>query len=122
MILLGALFMSKFTFGGMNMMGMMGYISGGMGVGMMGSMMGFAYVLAVVGLVSGVLVVVGSVMMYTRPSQSQLWAAVVLGFSVVSILGGFGGFVVGPVLGVVGGVLGLTWRPGQAQGVSLVSS
>ena len=116
-ILLGAVVMSMFAFGAINMMGMTGMMDmmggtmtgmyGGMGMGMM---MGFAPVLAIVGFASGILVILGSFMLYSRPAESQLWGAIILAFSLVSILGGMGGFIVGLVLGVVGGTLALTWK------------
>ena len=77
----------------------------------MGMMMGFASALTVLGLASGVMVLLGSAMFYSRPSESQLWGAIILAFSVVSILGGMGGFLVGLILGVVSGLLALTWKP-----------
>jgi len=123
-ILLGDVVMSTFTFGVVGMMGSMGGMAGmmsGMYGGMsMGMMLGFVPALMVVGLASGVMVLLGSVMLYTRRSESQLWGAMILAFSVVSIFGGMGGFLVGLVLGVAGGILALTWRPLLAvNGVSL---
>ena len=114
-ILLGAIVMSMFAFGIASMMssngGAMSGTMSNMYAGMsMGMMMGFAPALTVVGIASGVMVILGSVMVYTHPSESQLWGAIILAFSVVSIIGGMGGFLVGLVLGVVGGVLALTWR------------
>jgi len=114
-IFLGAIVMSMFAFGTASMMGSMGGAMSGMMSNMyagmsMGMMMGFAPALTVVGIASGVMVILGSVMVYTHPSESQLWGAIILAFSVVSIIGGMGGFLVGLILGVVGGVLALTWR------------
>ena len=113
-ILLGAVIMSYFAFGAMNMIGvstmtgMMSDLQQGMGMGMM---MGLAPWLSVVGLASGAMVLLGAVMLYSHPSERQLWGAIILAFSVVSILGGMGGFLVGLILGVAGGILALTWRP-----------
>lgn len=113
-ILLGAAIMSMFAFGTLNMSGMTGMMTGTMsgmygGTGM-GMMVGFAPVLAVLGFASGILVILGAVMLYSRPIGSRLWGAIILAFSLVSILGGMGGFVVGLILGVVGGTLALTWK------------
>ncbi|SRR6266540_3726887 len=121
-IILGAIVMSMFAFGIPNMMGGMGGSVSGMsgmsgmmsnmygGIGM-GMMIGLAPTFTIVGLVSGTVVVLGSVMLYIRPSTNQLWGALILTFSVISIFGGMGGFLVGLVLGVVAGALALTWRP-----------
>jgi len=119
-ILLGAIVMSMFAFGTASMMGSMGGTMSGMMSNMyagmsMGMMMGFAPALTVIGIACGVMVILGSVMVYTHPSESQLWGAIILAFSVVSIIGGMGGFLVGLVLGVVGGVLALTWRTPAAK-------
>jgi len=114
-ILLGAIVMSMFTLGATSMTGTMSGMAGmmlGMYGGMsMGMMMGFAPALTVLGLASGVMVLLGSAMLYSRPSESQLWGAIILAFSVVSILGGMGGFLVGLILGVASGLLALTWKP-----------
>jgi hypothetical protein len=84
--------------------GMMGgyYGTGGYG--------GWFYLLAAVGLVSGVIILLGSVMLYSRPGKAQTWGALILTFSVVSFFG-MGGFLLGAILGIVGGVLALTWHP-----------
>ncbi len=117
-ILLGAMIMSLFAFGatsmmGMSMMtGMMSDMQQGMGVGVM---IGLTPSLLVVGLASGIMVLLGAVMLYMRPYESQLWGAIIMAFSVVSILGGMGGFLVGLILGLVGGILALTWKPTPLQ-------
>lgn len=111
LILLGAVVMSMFTFGVTNLMtGMMSSMQGGMG--MTGMMMNFAPILTILGLASGSAVTLGSVMLYARPLENQVWGAVILAFSIMSILGGLGGFLVGMILGVVGGSLALSWKPG----------
>jgi len=118
-ILLGSVVMSMFVLGfpGMMMGGTEGTQVGtgmtGM-TGMMGGMMvpwmlGTVPVLAAFGIASGIMVTLGSVMLYTRPVENHLWGAIILAFSVVSILGSMGGLMVGLVLGTLGGILALTW-------------
>ncbi len=116
-ILLGAFTMSIFAFGTMRMMNMMGMMSGMMTsmydeMGM-GATMGSARVLGLLGLASGTMVILGAVLIYTRPAESQVWGTVVLAFSLVSILGSMGGFLVGLILGVIGGSLALSWKSNQ---------
>jgi len=113
LILLGALVMSMFAFAISNMMGMMGMMNGNMAgfSGVMAMMMGYSFAFTIVGLASGALVVLGSVMLYSRPSENQIWSSVILAFSVLSILGAMGGFMVGLLLGILGGVFGLVWKP-----------
>jgi preprotein translocase subunit SecE len=48
-------------------------------------------------------------MLYNKPSQAQTWGTIVLVFAVVSLLSA-GGFIIGALLGIVGGLLALTWR------------
>ncbi len=87
--------------------GMMGGYGGGMMSGYYGMMQGFG------GWFAGVLVLFGAIMMYDRPRQAAMWGVIVLVFSVVSFFGA-GGFFVGAVLGILGGILALTWREVRA--------
>jgi len=114
LILLGAFMTSMFAFGTGNMMGMMsGTMAGYSGV--MTMMMGYSFAFTVVGLASGAFVILGSVMLYSRPSESQIWSTLILAFSLLSILGTMGGFMVGLLLGVLGGVFGLVWKPATSS-------
>jgi len=45
----------------------------------------------------------------SKPAQASAWGTLVLVFSVVSLLG-MGGFFLGAILGIVGGILALTWK------------
>lgn len=96
--------------GGYSMMG--GY-GGSMMNGYYGIMMqgfgGWFYGFAVVGIAAGVLVLFGAIMMYDRPRQVSTWGTLILVFSAVSLFGA-GGFFIGAVLGIVGGILALSWR------------
>ncbi|MDJ0274902.1 MAG: hypothetical protein QXP81_01250 [Nitrososphaerota archaeon] len=84
--------------------------------GMMGGMMAWwgpmflGMFFVVVALISGVVVLTASVMLQSRPAQAQTWGLLMLVFSVIGLLG-MGGFVIGSVLGIIAGVLALTWRP-----------
>lgn len=71
---------------------------------------GWFYGAAVVGLISGIVILVGAIMLYTRPSQTATWGVVVLVFSILSLFG-MGGYFLGAILGVVGGVLAMIWKP-----------
>jgi hypothetical protein len=117
-ILLGSFVMSMFALGFPGVM-----MGGGMegmqvGTGMTSSMMGGMMVpwmlssvpvLAAFGIASGIMVISGAVMLYTRSAENHLWGAIILAFSVVSVLGSMGGLLVGLVLGMLGGILALTW-------------
>lgn len=69
---------------------------------------GFA--IAIIGLIFGILVLLGAIMMYSKPRQTKAWSAIVLVFSIISIVIG-GGFIIGFILGIVGGAIGLSWKP-----------
>ena len=115
LILLGAFMMSMFAFVTGNMMGMTGMMSGTMGgfsgVMAMMMMMGYSFAFTIVGLTSGGLVILGAVMLYSRPFEKDLWGAVIIAFSILGIFGGMGGLMIGLVLGIVGGALALVWNP-----------
>jgi len=97
-------------YGGM-MGGMMDGMMGGW-QGMMGGMGfgGFLSIMTILGVISGVIVLIGSVMLYSQPAQVQTWGTIILVFSIISLFG-MGGFFIGAVLGFVGGILAITWKP-----------
>lgn len=64
-----------------------------------------------IGLICGILVLIGAVMINTvNPSRVKTGSIIVLIFSIVSFFSG-GGFFIGMILGIVGGILGLVWKP-----------
>jgi hypothetical protein len=71
-----------------------------------GIVSGFVGVMGAFGLVSGAIVLISSIMLLTGTGQSRTWSVLILVFSILSFIG-LGGFVVGAVLGVVGGALAL---------------
>ena len=68
-------------------------------------MAGAGIAMAVVGLVFGIIVLVGAILM-RKPGKAKIGAILVLIFSILSIVIG-GGFVIGMILGIIGGALGL---------------
>lgn len=108
-ILLGGGMMS--TIGSFGFGGMMGF--GGMG-GMMG-WTGFG-LFGILGLIFGAIVVISAIMLNSKPQEHATWGTLIVLFSVLSIFGGaMGGFGVGLILGLIGGVLALTWKPTETQ-------
>lgn len=75
-----------------------------------GLVSGIVRVMGVVGLVTGAVIVFSAIMLLTRSGESRTWGIMILVFSVLSLVG-LGGFVVGAILGIVGGVLTLRWKP-----------
>ena len=117
LILAGGSMMMTFSYGG-PYAGMMGGYYGMMG-GYYGMMQGYGYEVwfygaAALGLIAGIAVLAGAIMIYARPARTSTWGLLVLVFSAVSLLG-MGGFFLGAILGIVGGVLAITWRPAAAS-------
>jgi len=104
--------------GGVGMMGggygwMMGGLGGIMGQPAYGAMAG----IWILGLVSGMIVLISAIMLNIRPGEAThglracciWWGSIILVFSIVSLFGGsMGGFLVGAILGIVGGALALS--------------
>jgi len=67
--------------------------------------------LGLFGALCGIIVIVGAAMLNSRPEDHFRWGTLILIFSVLSIFGGMGGFLVGLILGVVGGALAISWKP-----------
>jgi hypothetical protein len=116
-ILLGAVLMSLVGYGFMGMMTRYG--SGTRGYGMMGQgfgMMGYGFgILAIVGLVFGAIVIISAYMLNSKPREHTTWGTLIVIFSVISIFGSAGGFGVGLILGIIGGVLGISWKPPDSK-------
>ena len=102
-------------------MTMMGSLLGGYGFGMMGyggmmgtglRLMGFGVgIMGFLGLIFGAIVIMSALMLNSKPEQHQTWGSLIVLFSVLSIFGSVMGFGVGLVLGLIGGVLAIIWRP-----------
>lgn len=115
MLIVGAIFFLWFMSGGIVIGGMMGGFSGMMGgyhamMGSLGVPLSFLSGFSLVGLVSGILVVAGAIMLNIRPAEHIEWGVVIVVFSIISFLG-TGGFLIGAVLGTIGGTLAVSWRP-----------
>lgn len=65
------------------------------------------------GLATGAVVLASAVLLLAVPGQWMVWGVLILVFSALSLLS-LGGFVVGAILGIVGGVLTLRWKPSTA--------
>lgn len=63
--------------------------------------------MTVIGMISGVVVLISAIMMSLKPHEGCKWGLLVLIFSSLSLLG-MGGFLVGSALGIAGGALAMT--------------
>ncbi len=70
-------------------------------------------ILGAIGIVIGIVIMVGGVMMYSRPASSTVWGVIILVLSLVSIIA-TGGFFIGLILGLIGGILGIVFKPAPA--------
>jgi len=64
-------------------------------------------------MICGVIVTLSAVLLRLKPGHRQTWGILLLVFSILSFFG-FGGFIAGAVLGIVGAIMTLRWRPAQA--------
>jgi len=79
-----------------------------------GLISGVLTVMGTFGLVCGAIVLVSATMLLAKVGQRRIWGILILVFSVLSFIG-LGGFVLGAVLGITGGILALRWKPSSSQ-------
>jgi len=60
-------------------------------------------------LISGILILLSSVLFYSKPKDHIAWGIVIIIFSALSLFG-MGGFVLGALLGLAGGILAIVWE------------
>jgi hypothetical protein len=73
---------------------------------------GAVVVLGVVGIILGVVIIAGSAQINSNPERSHVtWGAIILVISIVSIFAGMGGFFIGFILALIGGILAIVWKP-----------
>ena len=72
---------------------------------------GLVFVFGIVGIVFGILMIVGAIMMYTNPASHTMWGAIVLVLSILSWVFAIGGIFIGFLLGLIGGILALVFKP-----------
>ncbi len=103
-----------YSSGAPNFGGYGSFISGIMGgyhnfMGTYGSSYGFQAAISLVAVICGVIVVMSSINLRLNPRQRMIWAIVIIVFSVVSFVG-MGGFFIGAILGIVGGLFVIATR------------
>lgn len=72
---------------------------------------GVGLALAGAAIVCGLLTLIGAIMLYVNPNQRQTWGIIVIVFSILSLFFCLGGFIVGLILGIIGGALAISWKP-----------
>lgn len=66
-------------------------------------------------LLFGILMIIFGVMMYHTPENHSIYGALVLVISIVSLFTSLGGFFIGFLLGLIGGILGLAFKQRTPQ-------
>lgn len=72
------------------------------------------YNIAVVGLICGAMIALGAMMLHSIPGRKRLWGILIIAFSIPSVITG-GGFIIGFILGIIGGALTLSRKPTTSQ-------
>lgn len=62
--------------------------------------------IAAIGLICGALVLFGAILLHIKPGNKKAWGIMIVVFSIPSVITG-GGFIVGFILGIIGGVKAL---------------
>ena len=64
-----------------------------------------------VGFFLGGMVLICAILTYIMPHLSTLLGIVIMFSAILSIMGAMGGFIIGTILGIIGGSLCLSWKP-----------
>jgi hypothetical protein len=67
------------------------------------------------GMTCGLLMIGGSIMLFRRPQHHRIWGALVLIFSLLSIVGTAGGVFIGLLFGLIGSIYAIVSKPAIPQ-------
>jgi hypothetical protein len=73
-------------------------------------------IVGVVGIIFGIIMIVGAAMMYSNPKSAKMWGIIVLILSILSWFTAVGGLVIGFLLGLIGGILAIVFKPATMSG------
>jgi uncharacterized membrane protein len=68
----------------------------------------FDYAIGLVGLVSGVGIILAATVLNRRPNEHGAWGLVIIALSIIGMMSGM---VIGLILGIIGGILAILWQP-----------
>ncbi len=71
---------------------------------------GVGAVIGSAGIATGIIVIIGSALMYSSPRSTTAWGIVILVLSIISWVTALGGFVIGFLLALIGGILAITFK------------
>lgn len=66
----------------------------------------YTLIVPVIGVASGIFIIFCASLIYLKPQKNQIWGVAIIIFSLIALIG-MGGFVLGTVLGLIGGILAL---------------
>ncbi len=72
---------------------------------------GFGGLFGLLGIIWAVIIIYSAMQLKSNPSQHVTWGVIIIVFSFISWIGAFGGFFLGFILALVGGILALIWSP-----------
>jgi len=75
---------------------------------------GIGGIFGLIGALWGVLMIVGAFKLNSDPNSHTTWGTLIIVFSFLSWFGAFGGAFIGFLLGLIGGILALTFNPRSA--------
>ena len=68
------------------------------------------YQLTAICILFGFIVLFGAIMLHIKPAKKKVWGILILVFSIPSVITG-GGFIIGFILGIIGGALAISGKP-----------
>lgn len=66
----------------------------------------YTLIVPITGIASGIAIIFCASLYYLKPQKNQIWGVGIIIFSLIALVG-MGGFVLGTVLGLIGGILAL---------------
>jgi hypothetical protein len=74
-----------------------------------GDRIGFSPAMALIWDISGLLIIIATVMLSRDPKKHRVYGSIILVFALISLYGTPIG--IGSIIGAVGGILAITWKP-----------
>jgi hypothetical protein len=59
--------------------------------------------------ISGIIIIIGSAMMYNQATSAKTWGIIILILGIISLIGIV--TAVGGILSIIGGILAIVWKP-----------
>jgi len=88
-----------------NMLGQFGYA-----IGASTYLFGSFATMGIFGIFSGISILLSSLALWSKPYQHIFWGSIITVFSICSICGAMGGWIVGMILGIIGGLSAIFWK------------